>query len=97
MEDLSDEDLRLLQSLEDEGVLSRGVAWKVRAALRISNIAGKRRTWAVITIACLLSVCGLVSAAFAAPWNWLIALCVSLAIFMFILAFVAWTEHEGAK
>lgn len=76
--DLTDEDLKLLQSLEDEGLLSKNVASRVRTALRIANVAGKNRTRASIIVGLVVLACCLASAAVAAPFDFLKVLCGTL-------------------
>jgi protein-S-isoprenylcysteine O-methyltransferase Ste14 len=79
MENLSDEEVRLLQSLEDEGLLSKNVVARTQVALRIANAAEKKRVKSVTIVVLILALCGLVSAAIGSSEPWLTTLCFMLA------------------
>jgi hypothetical protein len=49
--DLTDDEAKLLESLEAEGLFSPKIAARVRTALRIANAAGRKRTLIVSGLA----------------------------------------------
>jgi hypothetical protein len=75
MSELSDEDEQLLASLEAEGLLSKGLAKRVRAGLRVANAAGAVRTRVTAMIALLVLASVLAAVQTAAPFDWLKVLC----------------------
>lgn len=87
-ESLSDEEVRLLQSLEDEGLLSRNVVWRVRSALHVATVARQKRNHRAGVVVFILAQCGLMSAATASPWLWLTVLCGALCAACFV--FTVW-------
>lgn len=76
------EEVELLESLERDGVLSKGATRRIRVAIRIGNAAIKSRN-RILLLACLLNdACLLVSAAIAfSSITWLsVLLCLFAAV-----------------
>jgi hypothetical protein len=71
MSELSEEDERLLASLEAEGLLSKGLAKRVRAALRVGDAVGKVRMKVSVMIALLITASVLAAVHTASPFEWL--------------------------
>lgn len=83
------EEVELLESLERDGVLSKGATRRIRVAIRIGNAAIKSRN-RILLLACLLNgACLLVSAAIAfSSTTW-------LSVLLCLFAFVSFMTFVG--
>jgi len=97
--ELSDDEVKILQAPEDEGVLSKDVAARVRTALRVANVAGKIRTRIAIGLACLFVATLLGSAGyfFSGLVGWACFLCSANAILVGVVGIVTLMTLEGIQ
>lgn len=98
MPEFSEEEAKLLESLEQEGLLSKDVASRVRWAMRIANAAGRKR-FGFFCTACFLVMTAILWSGATAAWNidWLRVLLFSLSpvtIIFAIITFVSTVEHD---
>ena len=77
---MTDDELKLLEQLEAEGILSKGTVKKIRTAFRSYEVFGAKRTLFFLSVTSVLIGCGLVAVGVGSPLKWLTALAFSLAV-----------------
>ena len=77
---MTDDELKLLEQLEAEGILSKGTVKKIRTASRFYKVFGARRSFLLLSVTLALIGCALVAVGVGSPLRWLTALAFSLAV-----------------
>lgn len=83
---MNEQELDLLKRLESDGLLSAGTTSKIRLAADIADVAGKRTTRFLSSVASALLACALMSIGAWSPFHWLSVLSFSTMIVSFLTA-----------